>query len=455
MIYLTLGDAVGDGAVLFRDIHDNKPPMLYYIAAIVGNVFWFRAMLAAWMVGTTILFWNLTKKLFPKEKNVQKVAVWVFAILSTIPLLEGQISNAELFMIGPTILGFTLLWDKEAKDKKIFLAGIVFSFSTLFKVPAAFDMLAIYFIWFAALSFKYKDVFKFLRRSVILAIGFVIPIAITFVWYYYQGAFSEYLIAAYLQNVGYLSSFRPEQVRDPFLVRNAPLLMRGGVVLVTMVILWLVRKKISREFIFVTAWLVFGLFAVTLSERPYPHYLIQTLPAISILVGMLVAKQTIEQSLAIIPLFLTMLVPVRYNFWYYPSLPYYANFIEFTTSNINREEYFDTFSDRVNENYTIASFIGNNTNPTDEVFVWGDSSAVYALSRRRPPIKYVADYHINDFSSKEEVLAKLNEQKPRYIVMLPNSEPFPGLVTFAESNYYFFDTIAGARIWRIMSMRYP
>ena len=56
MIYLTLGEAVRQGKTLYLFAHDNKPPLLYLIAAIAGNVFWFKVILAGWMLATTVIF---------------------------------------------------------------------------------------------------------------------------------------------------------------------------------------------------------------------------------------------------------------------------------------------------------------------------------------------------------------------------------------------------------------
>jgi len=67
MIYLTLGNAIKNGLTLYQDIHDNKPPLLYFTAAVAGNVFWFRTILAFWMMLATTLFWHLAKTLFPKN----------------------------------------------------------------------------------------------------------------------------------------------------------------------------------------------------------------------------------------------------------------------------------------------------------------------------------------------------------------------------------------------------
>ena len=122
MIYLTLGQAIKKGMVLYRDIHDNKPPLLYILAAAAGNVFWFRAILSAWSLATIYLFWRLMDALFPQKKSLQKVATVIFSILTTIPLFEGHVANAEVFMIGPTIAAFLILFTKTLNSKNLFFA---------------------------------------------------------------------------------------------------------------------------------------------------------------------------------------------------------------------------------------------------------------------------------------------------------------------------------------------
>lgn len=449
MIYLSLGDAIRRGWVLYRDIHDNKPPLLYFTAALAGNVFWFRAILAFWMSATIVIFYKFVHKLYSKNDLLVKVAVVVFAFFTTIPLLEGQIANAELFMIGPTIWAFYLLFDKKLSSQKIIFAGLLLSISTLFKVPAMFDIGAIIFIWFILIfdkKYTGAKLISFIKNSLLLALSYLTPILLTFVWYYLQGAFKEYLIAAYLQNVGYLSSFRPDDVKDPFLVRNAPLLIRAALVGAGLGLLTIFRKKLSREFIFISAWLLFSYFAIALSERPYPHYIIQAIAPISILIAYVAARKNIEQVLAIIPLFIAVFVPVYYNFWYYQSVPYYTRFIKYVTHQYTKEQYFDAFEGNVNRNYSLSARIRALTDYEEPVFVWGDSSVIYALSKRLPPYKYIANYHISDFSSKEEVLAALYTNPPELIVVLPNSEPFSELKTFLLREYYIL-SYSEAEIW--------
>lgn len=59
-IYLVLGQAIRKGLTLYSQIHDNKPPTLYYLAAIARTVFGFRLLLAVFMVPTIYYFYRLS-----------------------------------------------------------------------------------------------------------------------------------------------------------------------------------------------------------------------------------------------------------------------------------------------------------------------------------------------------------------------------------------------------------
>lgn len=461
MIYLTLGNAIRKGVILYRSIHDNKPPLLYIMAAIAGNLFWFKVILALWSLVTIFLFWKLVCTLFPspqksaeKAKNndsLQKVATVIFGFLTTLPLLEGNIVNSELFMIGPIIAALYILFSRKNNFKNIFFAGVLFSIATLFKVPAAFDLPAVIFIWFTQLKFNKKEVYSFIKNSLVLVLGFLIPILLTFVWFVYQGAFHEYLVAAYLQNFGYLSSWRPSDVQKPFLVKNGPLLIRSAIVALAGLILFVRRKKLSKNFIFISFWLFLTLFAVTLSERPYPHYLIQSVAPLSLLLGMLFTLKNIEQTLTIIPLTVAFFVPFYYKFWYYQTSSYYIRFINLAIGRLDKDEYLLSFGGNTLTNYKVASFVKSYTNPNDKVFVWGDGVVIYALSKRLPPGKYVADYHIKDFSTPQEVMNNLETQMPQLIIVTPQSDPFPQLTTFINIFYAPIEDVSGTKIYKLLS----
>lgn len=450
MIYLTLGEAMRQGMTLYRDIHDNKPPFVYILAAIAGNVFWFRVILAFWNIATIYIFWKLAQVILPKREKVQKVATIIFALLTTLPLLEGQVANAEVFMIGPTLLAFLILLTRKLNFKNLFLAGLLFSAASLFKVPALFDVPVIIAFWLIYLKGGKEALGALGLKVLYLSLGFLSPIAFSFLWYYLKGAGGEYLVAAFLQNVGYLSSWRPAATQ-PFLVRNAPLVVRGLIVFLGSAILYLKRARLSKTFVLLCLWTVFSLFAVTLSGRPYPHYLIQAVPPISFFLAMLLTDKTLEQVLVIIPLSLAIFVPVYFKFYYYPTAHYYGRFLEFATGQISKEEYFAKFDGNVNRNYKIADVVLRSTSKKDKIFVWGDSPPIYALTRRFPPLKYVATYHINDFFSQKETFKILNFDNPTLIIILPDAPEFKDLMLLTRKNYILIDEIDGAQIYYLAS----
>src|SRR4030043_1850382 len=449
MIYLTLGEGVRQGIPLYQGLYDNKPPLLYITAAIAGRLFWFKAILALWNFGTIIIFWKLAQALFPKKESLHKIATIIFAILTTIPLLEGNIANAEIFMIGPTILAFLIIFSKKLSIKNLIFSGMLFGVSALFKLPAAFELPVIFAFWLILNGLKKNELIKTIKRFAFIVLGFAIPLGLTLIWYYLRGALGDYVRAAFLQNIGYLSTWKPSSSNLPFIVRNAPLFIRGGIILIGLVILFWKRKSLPKEFIFITIWLLFALFGVTLSERPYPHYLIQAVPALSFLLGILVTDKTLTQTMTIIPLGIAFFVPLYYKFWYYPTTTYYLNFVKFATGSINKDEYVATFNDKVSRNYRVARIVTSITNNEDKIFVWGDTATIYTLSKRLPPIKYVADYHINDFSSKDEVIKNLKSNYPKVIVFLNEGSPFPELKKLFVSNYILVADFEGAQIWKL------
>lgn len=444
-VYMSLGQGIRQGITLYSGIYDNKPPLLYLTAAAAGNLFWFKAMLAFWMLLTTVFFYKLAKRLFEKHETTQKVATLIFALATTLPTFEGNTVNAELFMIGFSILAFLILLGNKLTPKKLFLAGFLFGLGTLFKVPAAFDIPVIIVYWIIADGFKnWRKIFK---NTLVLGLGFLSPIILTILWSFTKGIAGEYLKSAFLQNIGYLSSFRPQDVQKPFLVKNGPLLLRALMVFLGSGILFAFRKRLSKNYILLTVWVFFALFAITLSERPYPHYFVQALAPLSLLVGIFFAEKSLEQSLVVLPLALSFFVPFHYKFYDYPILPYYARFINFASGKIDKRTYFSEFSPQTNRNYQLADFLITSSLPAEKVFMWDpDSAAVYSLSQRLPPVKWVVPYHVHDFSSTKAVARDLIKNPPKFII-LTSDKPYPEIQGLLQQKYLLIEQIENANVY--------
>ena len=205
----------------------------------------------------------------------------------------------------------------------------------------------------------------------------------------------------------------------------------------------------NKNLIFLGLWLIFSLFGATLSERPYPHYLIQVIPAATLLFGFLFSKiKWVGKGLAIFLLLLCFVSYYYFNFWGYPTITYYQNFLDWTTGQKTNEEYLQYFNANLPRNHQIASFIIHHTSPEERVFIWGeDAPCLYALSRRLPPGKYTANYHIKDFNGYQETIEAIESAQPKYIVILDEKDEFPQLDLILTHHYHPFSTLDGATLF--------
>lgn len=442
-IYLTLGQALNRGLVFYKDIHDNKPPLLYFMAALAqGKLFWLRLLTIVWNTINVYLIYKLGEKLL-KSASAGLVAAIFFSIFSLLP--EGRVANGEIFMIMPATLAVWLaLTASKNKSWPWILSGLSFSLAFLFKIPIAFDFVGFMLAFFIFSQNKIRDMLKaFLdKRIYLILLGFLLPIILSVVYYSYHGAFTPYVRSALMQNIGYLSSWQGS---------NNGLYQRMGILLVITLMVFLLRKRIGFPFLLISLTTLYGMFGVFLSERPYPHYLMEIAPWGALMITCLLWQRHITQLLITTVLAgLTTLGVIKYNFWWYPNLPYYRNFIKYVTHQLNQEQYFRLFGgDKVINDYLVAQYIQQQTSPNDRIFIWGDGVCIYALSQRLPPGRYTVNYHIFDFNGFAETIAAINQHQPKYLIKLASeSRNFADLDKVIKDFYINVATIGQALIYR-------
>ena len=426
-IYLTLGQALRKGLVFYRDIHDNKPPLIYLLAALAGNFYWYRIIYFFWSLVTLISFYKLAQLLFGKNQKAVILGTFVFTILTNLHLFEGNVANAENFMILPTLAA----WYMFLKRRHWFLIGIFFSLAALFKIPAGFDLAAFLVI----ASLLNKRCFQVFLSSIInTLLGFFLPIFATVIYFWSKGALFVYLNAAFFQNIPYLASWGSP--KNQSLGLPYELLFRGWLVFLITLGIFFLRKKIARPVVLVILWFSFSLFAALLSSRPYPHYLLQTLPALSLAWGLFMTNKKPEKLVPLI-LSLTFFFTFQFfHFWHYPNQPYYQNFYQFVFGQKSREQYIAHFGQNTQSIYQTAIFIKTHTQNQEKIFVWGDQPAIYALSDRLPVGRYTVAYHIRDFNGWQETMRAISDNPPRYLILMTEAKnSFPALSLFIHEKY--------------------
>ncbi len=451
-IYLVLGQAVRRGLTLYRHIHDNKPPTLYYLAAIAQTVFGFRLLLLAVMVPTIIFYYQLSKKFF--SFRLSKISTFVFTLISSVPFIEGTISNAEVFMLLPTILAVYLILSSP-KKLSYFVSGLLLGLAFTIKVPVAIEVAFLSFwIILENIDFSLKAIgsklVKTLTALAIFSFAFTLPISIIAAYYYVRGAGGDFLFSALLQNFGYLSSWSTGS--------HASSVASGGIItrFVAMLFSWVIlialysTNFLNKKFLFLYLWFSATIFGVLLPARPYPHYLIQSLPPLALIItSLFLVKSSGIKTISLVSMFTLISLTFKYKFYFFPTITYYTNFYTYAFGKKDVAAYRSHFGPYVNSVYKISQYIKTNTNPNDRIFVWGDEPYVYALSDRLPSGKYTVSYHIVDFNGHQDTINSLKAYPPKYIVYyhMPH-RPFPQLDNFILKYYSLDHLIDSAYIFK-------
>ncbi len=456
-IYLALGQGLRKGLVFYRDIHDNKPPLLYLLAALASNVFYFRLMLMVWFGAAVVVFFKLMQVLFPKNNKAWYVSTLAMIGLTTIT--EGNIANAEIFIVLPVVTGMLVVYQeirkrkKEQKLVKWLGAGLLFSIGFLLKIPAAFDLasVAVWIMFFEKNNLK--EVFKGLvdKKVWMLMFGFLVPIGLSLIYYIKVGAGERYLRSALMQNIGYLSSWSTGEHSTSGFSSQSGLMIRAGLLVVALVGFWLVAKrtKLLSGAKLVVIWFLFGLFGSLLSERPYPHYLIQIAVPGAILVSyFLLAKDKIMRLVVLGVFLIAGFYYVQVRFWHYPIVAYYKNFVDYSMGKKSLHDYRAYFDWRVNQTYKLAEYLRVKTDEDDRVFIWGDEPYVYALSKRLPVGRYTVAYHVVDFNGFEETIEAFDKHDPKVVmVMKYEKRAFPELDRRLATDYVLVSEIDQALVY--------
>jgi 4-amino-4-deoxy-L-arabinose transferase-like glycosyltransferase len=279
-IYLVLGQAIRKGWLLYQQIHDNKPPTLYYFAALGQTVFGFRLLLSIFIAGSIYYFYKISLHFFTQK--LSQLATIIFTILVSIPVIEGNIANAEVFMLLPTISGLYYFLYSTSRHKYL-LSGLLLGVAFTIKVPVAVEFAFVCLVatipFFQSSKIKLASRFKKIFMPIIqTTIGFLLPTIIYSVYFYIKGAFSEFIFAALLQNFGYLSSWSTGTHSGS--ATSGGITIRALILIIFWMVMYLlhIKQLISQKIFIISAWFGATIFGALLSTRPYPHYLIQLAP---------------------------------------------------------------------------------------------------------------------------------------------------------------------------------
>ncbi|MDP3998612.1 MAG: hypothetical protein Q8P89_03285 [bacterium] len=441
-IYQAIGQVIKSGGLLYQDVWDNKPPLLYLVYALSnGDQLSTRLLSLIFGLLAISIFYFLAQRIFSKRSKLALGTTLLFAILFSLPLLEGNIANAENFMLAPIILAFYLVFKNAPESKTtqklhsavpninllpFFLAGLFLAFSFLFKIIAIFDLGAL--LVFTGISLWNRKN-QLMKGGTALLFGFALPIILTGIIFGAQGTFRAFLSASFSQNVSYIAW------GNKLLIAQGALIGKIFLLAAFCFFLFWRRKNLSRGEILVFSWWGFSLFNAFFAGRPWIHYLLVLIIPFCLMLGLVFSKIKFR-FLALVFILLTLLAGTR--FWIYgKTFDYYQNFYSFILGQKSLSDYRDFWGDHVNRDYRVAEFIKSKTSVREPVFIWGNDAQIYVLANRPPVARYVVAYHMGFSPSAErDTTQSVLQKKPRYFIILESQEVLPPDLKSVLTQFY-------------------
>lgn len=446
-VYELIGMALNNGRMLYSQIWDNKPPLLYFIYAIANaDQFTVRFISLFFGVASAILFYFLSKKLF-RSHAISVMTTVFYSLLFATPLLEGNIANAENLMLLPIIAAGLLVYgvsEVTHEQKRVyltlFIAGSLLGLAFLLKIVAVFDFAA--FFIFLAFTFL-PEKLSMLKKLSLFTLGFLIPVSLAILYFFVQGSLFAFMQAAFFSNISYVG------YKNKFIITQGFLLLKLLALFMAVALVFWKKKIIPRPIIFIFLWFFFSSFNAFFSGRSWVHYLLVLLPSTVLLLGFAFDKRAQKFKLIILGLLLMLMYSINVLFRINAgtigkTLRYYQNFALFIADKKSIRAYQEYFDRRVPRDYEVARFIANKTNPKDNIFIWGNNPQIYVLSNTLPPGRYTVEYHISQ-SPKAiiETANDLRRSKPKYIIILSEMSKFP----FGIGTYINRFNLQGANIY--------
>lgn len=450
-IYLAVAQGMQHGLSLYTQVFDNKPPFIYILSDIATSIFghsiWsVRFVLLLWVLATQVVIYFLAKKLF-SHPWAPYIATTIFGLLTATPLIEGNIANGEIFFILLTSLGFLLGF-----KKKYFWAGVSFACAVLFKAPAVFDFMA--FGFFLLLHQDHENLEKASVRIIKTGLGFALPLALTAGYFLWRGHFNDFFFATLKSNIGYTD------VGNHFIIPNGLLYLKGLALLAVVAyflkdvfLSWKNHTKITKPFDnnhLLILWLSFSLYGALFGGRNYSHYLIQLVPAFTlVLTGIMV--NNLKRITGVVALVATIVIVSLFGFRAtYLRTSYYTNTFRYVSGQMSQIDFNNSFDRKVSRNYTLAAVAKKITNPKDTMFIWANEPQIYFLADRVSVTRFTAAYHVAMYHAYQDTLKTLSEKMPRIIIIEnPYPYPFPELTTFIHSYYSLAGEFDDAQIYQL------
>lgn len=480
-LYATVGGIVHDGGVPYGDVMEQKPPVHFYFMALVfdlfgkGNMKAVHVTLAALITLIALILYAILALVKNKRAGIFAALIFSIASFNQDPKvsLSLQIEWPMVFFTSLAVLSFFIARRRGYSRKGMFLSGILFGLAIMTKQSSLFDLAALSLFCLSTAAFAGFD-----RRLPLRSLGYLLTGALAVIgslsaYFAFKGLWNDYLYAAWLFNLRYVSHL-PLELTVPstaLMTATSGALARNALIVFFPAVLFLIYSlfvrtlsELSADTYFFGLWAALGLAAVFAQRWQSHTYFIAVLPPFCLLGG-LFFEEMLEKfeagrkgMLRKIPAFALLFAAVAFvypaavlmksgrvkNFQWqaFPWLAYPPDFKNARLVTDSRE-----FKE-------LITYIDAHSRPNDRLFVWhawGESlrSEIYVFSRRDPATRYVnciflTGMHPHYYKSipsgaLRNLMADLRKNRPAIIVDAAlrdvHPEQYPEVAQYLSEHY--------------------
>jgi hypothetical protein len=354
-------------------------------------------------------------------------------------------------MLLPTtlaVLAYVLAMRREetARMPYVVLAGVCVGVAVGYKQVAVFDGLAI-----ALMLWLTQE--RPARAVIGLAGGFAAVQLVIAAPFLVAGTADDYLYAL-VGSLGLYSRIGPEQ--DP-VVRFA------GYMPALLAAAWLVTRdqrgdRITPQ-VFPVLWLGFAIAGATSSTFPFPHYLLQAVPALALTIISRPLRferdATARTTLAAGAVLIVTIVAAQFTFAFenrrqLDPVDYYRTFVSNRFGTMSDQDYDYYFDGRVLTARDIASTVRAD-GAGASLFAWGEVPWVYPQAGARNPTRYYTSFQGELVpGAREEIMSDLVAAPPIYVVVSDGAyAPFTELEALVDERYELLRAEHDWRLYRL------
>ena len=459
-VYATVAQGLLRGELPYRDLFDNKPPLVYGWYAL--GFLTFGESVAAPRIMAALFLCQSAGVLFAYSRSVfsQKTAFLAsgfFGLSAGLPFV-GLHANTEAFMtvwLVGSLLSATQAF-RTGKTSWFFLSGILIGVAIMTKQVAIWNLMT-----FAAAAawWGWRLDGSPLRRAApaaALAAAGLIPVAIAAAPYLVTGSPGDFMYANFWYNyryVGLLSSVERVFILERsalfslfFLALAGPWILGSLLGLVT-----LSRGPRTKDHVILVLFTLASALGVATGGRFYPHYFLQLTPAMAILSAVALSNMNHRWRfgagrVAAATAGVLVLVSLITN-----GLLYFApdaTVQRFSESAHRQKEWEKDSRD-------LGDYMAQLTQPDERIFNYGREAQVYFYADRLPAAKFFYDWAYDyDEKTLDEAISELSQHPAPYIVdtVLPPlfdaGDREPQFDAFLRDQYEYVERVLFADIYR-------